>query len=194
MGRELPNGRISPVGPSLLLAATARGRLRYAADARSPRHPAGSRGRQLQRRSGRLSRLLQCPQRVPGIGLVEELIAVAGEQTAKIVESLEAARIDWDAHVLSIDFRRRLGQSLVLRSHHRTSLRERHGRARRSPCGRAATATGWHVASTRYWRALRCYAAMASDGRELLSKPGLFSMAYRTRLNYFGLQSWDRSG
>src|SRR5262249_5442779 len=42
-----------------------------------------------------LSRLLQCPQGTPGIGLVEEPIAVAGErlsvQTAKIVESQEAA-------------------------------------------------------------------------------------------------------
>src|SRR5262249_39669271 len=53
-----------------------------------------------------LSRLLQCPQGLPGIGLVEEPIAVAGKrfpvQTAKIVESQETARIDGDPHVLSI--------------------------------------------------------------------------------------------
>src|SRR5262245_312727 len=57
----------------------------------------------------RLSRFLQCPQGLPGIGLVEEPVAVAGErlsvQTAKIVESQKAASFDGYPHVLSIDFR-----------------------------------------------------------------------------------------
>jgi hypothetical protein len=65
-----------------------------------------------------LSRLLQCPQGMPGIGLAEEPIAVAGEhlsvQTAKIVEGQEAARFDGYPRVLSIDFRRKLRQSIAV--------------------------------------------------------------------------------
>ena len=57
----------------------------------------------------RLSRFLQCPQGLPGIGLVEEPMAVAGErlsvQTAKIVESQKAASFHGYPRVLSIDFR-----------------------------------------------------------------------------------------
>ena len=65
-----------------------------------------------------LPRLLQCPQGVPGIGLVEEPVAVSGEcfpvQTAKIVEGQETARIDGDQHVLSIDLGGELGQSIAV--------------------------------------------------------------------------------
>ena len=55
---------------------------------------------------------------MPGIGLAEGPIAVAGEhlsvQTTEIVEGQEAARFDRYAHVLSIDFRRKLRQSIAV--------------------------------------------------------------------------------
>jgi hypothetical protein len=57
---------------------------------------------------------------MPGIGLVEEPMAVAGErlsvQTAKIVESQEATRIDGYSHVPSIDFLGKLVHSIVVGS------------------------------------------------------------------------------
>ena len=65
-----------------------------------------------------LSRLLQRPQGLPGIGLIEEPIAVAGKrfpvQAAKVVEGQETACIDGDPQVLSIDLRRELGQGILI--------------------------------------------------------------------------------
>jgi hypothetical protein len=59
---------------------------------------------------------LQAPQGMTGICLIEEVIAVADERlsvhAANIVESQETAGIDGYPHMLSMDFRRKLAQSI----------------------------------------------------------------------------------